>query len=373
MGSTYVEGIWGKEARDFPPDRVTGARITRISGSSIRTENIYCDSPRATADGRRFASQRYIDGFLDPRKVLLVHDLKTKFTGLLDRDIRSVPISPAWGGSVYYLRGSQFMRASLETLKTEPVLEMDPLPFCWQPMSISTDERYFLYTTLTRESSELYNLVRVDLRDKSWKFLFEKPEPSRCGGSFNPVTGHNILIAKTEWEGTRRFGIGLLTDADGRNGREVFRDVHHACWLGNTSKFAALLAFDHENIRHKPEHPDGELFIHSADGTPPRLIPCREHLFYHISSSRCGRYVVCESLESGLEFGPVPIVVVNVETGKHRVLVTDCKNSGGGDSGRQVNPYFTADLKHVIYNADPDGIVNVFAAEIPAGFLESLE
>ena len=90
------------------------------------------------------------------------------------------------------------MRASLETLKTEPVLEMNTLPFCWQPMSISIDERYFLYTTLLPKSPEQYNLVRVDLRDKSWKMFFDKPEPSRCGGSFNPVTGHNILIACSE-------------------------------------------------------------------------------------------------------------------------------------------------------------------------------
>jgi hypothetical protein len=372
MGSTYIGGTWGKEARDFPPDRVTGAQITRLSGSSVRTENIYCDSPRATADGVRFASQRYIDGFLDPAKALLCHDLKTKWTALIDRDIRSVPISPAWGGCVYYLRGQQLMRASLDTLETKPVLELAALPFCWQPMSISADERYFLYTTLLEKSPERYNLVRVDLHDKSWKMLLDQPEPSRCGGSFNPVSGHDLLIAKTIWEGNTRHGIGLLADKDGKNAREAFRNVHHACWLGNTGKFAALLAFDHENIKHKPEHPDGELYIYSADGTPPRLIPAREHLFYHISSSRCGRYVVSESLESGLEFSPVPIVIVNVETGKHRVLVSDCKCSGGGDSGRQANPYFTADSKHVIYNADPDGVVNVFAAEIPVGFLESL-
>ena len=43
--------FWAKEARDFLPDPVTGTRITRLSGSSIRTENIYCDTPRATADG----------------------------------------------------------------------------------------------------------------------------------------------------------------------------------------------------------------------------------------------------------------------------------------------------------------------------------
>lgn len=372
MSSHSQPIAWGKEARDFPPDPVTGARITRLSGSSIRTENIYCDAPRATADGRRFASQRYIDGFFDSRRVLLCHDLKTKFTALIDRDIRGAPISPAWSGCIYYLKANQLLRASLETLESKSVLEMDPLPFCWQSMSISADERYFLYTTLLQESPEQYNLVRVDLRDKTWKVLLDKPEPSRCGGAFNPITGHDLLVSTTFWEGENRFGVGLIADAEGKNAREVFRRVHHACWLGNTGKFAGLIEYDYEKIAHKPEHPDGELYIYSADGTAPRLIPCREHLFYHISASRCGRYVVCESLESGLQFGPVPIVVINVETGKHRVLVSDARNSGGGDAGRQVNPYFTADNQHVIFNADPDGVVNVFAAEIPAGFLESL-
>jgi hypothetical protein len=372
MGSTFIAGTWGKEARDFPPDRVTGARITRLSGSSVRTENIYCDAPRATADGRRFASQRYIDAFLSPAKALMCHDLKTKFTALLDREVRSVPISPAWGGSVYYLRGQRLMRASLEALTTQPVLEMGSLPLCWQPMSVSTDERFFLYTTLLQKSPEQYNLVRVDLRDKSWKLLFDKPEPSRCGGAFNPVAGHDLLISTTYWEGESRFGVGLLADENGNNAREVFRRVHHACWLGNTGQFAGLIEYDYERIAHQPEHPDGELYIYSSDGTPPRLIPVPEHLFYHISSSPCGKYVVCESLEHGLALGPVPIVVVNVVTGKHRVLVSDAKCSGGGDSGRQVNPYFMADMRHVIFNGDPDGVVNVFAAEIPAGFLESL-
>lgn len=95
MGSTFVEGKWAKEARGFPPDPLSGAWITRLSGSSVRTENIYCDAPRATADGTRFASQRYIDAFLSPGKALLCHDLKTKLTALLDRDVRSVPVSPA--------------------------------------------------------------------------------------------------------------------------------------------------------------------------------------------------------------------------------------------------------------------------------------
>jgi hypothetical protein len=53
-------------------------------------------------------------------------------------------------------------------------------------------------------------------------------------------------------------------------------------------------------------------------------------------------------------------------------LVSDCRCKPAGDVGRQAKPYFTADMRHVIYNADPDGIVNVYAATPPDGFLESL-
>ena len=130
--------------------------------------------------------------------------------------------------------------------------------------------------------------------------------------------------------------------------------------------------FNPANFKHYPQNPDGELHVYSTDGTPPRLVPVPEHVFFHISSSPCGRYVVCESLESGLAPGPVPVVVVNVETGRYRILVSDARCSHGGDAGRQVNAYFTADMRHVIFNGDPDGIVNVFAAEIPDGFLEGL-
>lgn len=193
---------WTKEARDMGTDPASGAMIVRLSGSSIRTENIYCESPRATPDGRRLATLRYIDAITTPGKWLICHDA-----------------------------------------------------------------------------------------------------------------------------------------------------VHCA---------------------HLPETPDGELMLFPTDGkTLPRRVPMREHILYHISSSRCGRYLVGEGLEGGLD-GPSPLVVVNPFTGKHRVLVQDCHCSLAGDCGRQAKPYFTATNRHVIYTADPDGIVNVFSAEVPKGFLESL-
>jgi hypothetical protein len=361
---------WVKEARDLRPDPACGARLTRLSGSSIRTEHIYCDSPRATADGKRFASMRYIDRLIGPT-ALLCHDIATKWTCLIDPNIEDVPTSPAWGGSVYYRKGTTLMRASLETCTTAPVLDMKGMPRCWQLMSVAPGETKLLYTGVVRDEPEAYNLVEVDLKTKAWRTLLDEPETNRLGGAYHPVTGAQILIAKTHWEGNIRFGVAVLADGDAKGGRIVYGRVHHAAWLGATDCFAALHEYDYENMKHLSSYPDGELFIYGPSGGKGRLIPARERVFYHISASRCGRYVVCETLETAND-GPVPIVVVNVQTGKHRVLVGDCKCTPAGDDGRQAKPFFTADSRHVIYTADPDGVVNVFAAEVPAGFLESL-
>ena len=59
-------------------------------------------------------------------------------------------------------------------------------------------------------------------------------------------------------------------------------------------------------------------------------------------------------------------------TGKYRPLLMDSKATGGAAAVGHPHAYFTADNKHVIYNANPMMIGHVWAARIPEGFLESL-
>jgi hypothetical protein len=361
---------WGKEARDLRPDPVSGAQITRLSGASIRTENIYCLAPCATPDGNRFASMRYVDGFSPVN--LMVHDLKTKFTGLLVRDIQGTPISAPWGSGVYYFKGTDLLRVDLYDGSIKPILDFSSMPKCWQLMSFSRDERYLLYTGTVQADPEAYNLIIVDLHDKSWRPLLKTPETNRLGGAFDPEDATQILVAKTHWIGENRYGIGVLCDLQGNLQSPLFKEVHHSTWVGSKRVISASAINYPGYLSGIRQNMAGDIVLHDLITKTDKTIPMGPYLPFHVSGSRCGRYMVCEGIENDLIEGASPIVILDVITGKYRPLIQDCKCSGGGDSGRQVKPYFTADNKHIIYTADPDGIVNVFAATIPPNFLETL-
>lgn len=72
--------------------------------------------------------------------------------------------------------------------------------------------------------------------------------------------------------------------------------------------------------------------------------------------------------------GAVSVYVQPLDgTGRHRTLIGECQSYGiAGCSWYDPCPYFTADNRHVIYNASPFDLNQVFAAEVPDGFLAGL-
>jgi len=232
-------------------------------------------------------------------------------------------------------------------------------------------------------------LVRIDLVEKDWKVLYEDYEISNAHPLYNPVRGKDISVMKiggfavndrqeVKELGTPRLISRFYIDDEGRNlrmlpfGRPKFPDSGHTGWIAGTDKTATVSAYVWEAncVRHLPETPDGNIFVAGPDDSAPTCFRAPEYCFNHIAISKCGRYFVAESY-SRLP-GPVPLVVGNFQTGKYRPLLTNSKASGGAAAVGHAHAYFTADSKHVIYNADPTLIGHVWAARIPAGFLESL-
>lgn len=380
---------WNKEACDLRPDPQSGAAITRLTGSMLMSNNNYLPAS-CSADGRRIAAVRFADLLLDRTMPILAVDLDTKWTALLDPDntIATLLNVPFLGVMYYVNTRQELCRVSLETFDKEVLLSMRGMPPVYDMLrGITQDQRYLFYETLVSMPGGLsLAIARIDLDARVSELIYENPGIH----SFSYQPGVNALIVgrRTLPDGTtpplgswnNRMGLSYameLYDIDGKLMRALGDAPGYFAIFPNSGKVVSTYPFDLVNHCHVAERPKGNSAIHeSLDFSHPRMIEAPGHLFHHIAGSRCERYVVMESLLPGEGmFGPMSIVVMNCETGKHRTLVSDCgvQGGGGGNCLRTPTPYITSDNCHVIYNGDPDGITNVYAARIPDGFLESLD
>jgi hypothetical protein len=243
----------------------------------------------------------------------------------------------------------------------------------------------------------VFQIVRLDLKKKIREVIFEHPEISNPHLQFNPVTGDQILVQHNQGLRLRRDGSLergapvecrlFVIDSDGRNQRAVpagppvtAGGTGHECFVGDTGRIlfsAGWEARSSSDWRQDARNPRGNLFTGVPGEKKPACFPAPEHLFNHVCAARDGIHFVADSIPNGRWFkrGVIQcaaLVVGNLDTGKYRVLVEDSGASGGGNQCTHTHPYLTADNRYVIYNADPSGVPQVFAARLPDGFLASL-
>ena len=382
--------IWMGEAMDYPADPESGATTVQLTASLYHHVNVYYDRGFSSPDGRRVAILRSHN--CDPRlppSDLLVADLYTLRLAILERDITSVVVATAaWSGWIYYLNSNhELMRVNLSTMDKEVVWTRWPFDPDFIFHTVSSDLRFMVGEM--RQRNYKTALVRIDLIEKDWKIIYEDYEISNAHPVYCPV-GHDLVVFKIGGFGvndreevmnldTPRNFTHFIIDDEGQNyralpfGKPRFPDSGHISWIGDTGRIvnASSLAYRDNEIFHTPETPDGNIFFGGPDDPEPIQFKAPEYHVNHIASSRCGRYFVAESYSTIP--GPIPLVVGCFKTRKYRPLLTNCKARGGCPAIGHAHAYFTADNKHVIYNADPNGIGHVWAARIPDGFLESLD
>jgi hypothetical protein len=382
---------WLGEAFDYPADPESGATTVRLTTSLKHHINVYCEHSFSSPNGKRIALLRSFNA--DPRLPpfdLLVGDLEKLRIAVVETDVTGYLVATAsWSGWIYYLSNrGELMRVNLETLDKEVVMTRWPFSPDFILHTVSPDLRY-LIGQLPQAS---YNtaLVRIDLVEKTWKIIFEHPEISNAHPLFNPITGEDISVMMyrgwkvNHWaeylpvEGSQPGTTHFFINKDGGNMRTLpigppygLSAGGHSNWVGNTGRLAYTVGWNVKTWELLPESPDGNVHTAAPGEKSSRVFRMPEHRCNHIATSKCGRYFVCDSYPKGIP-GPVPLVVGNFQTGKYRNLVSDSKASCGASACSHAHAYFTVDNKHVIYNADPYMVGHVYAARVPAGFLESL-
>jgi hypothetical protein len=377
------------EGADWGVDPDSGARVLRLTSMPAWSHNIYCEQPYASPDGQRVLIGRTLDPFAQSCQ-LIVADLGTLGLTLVEPDAATEAVAhTSWGEWAYYqMRDGSLRRLSLLTLERQAVLPAGSLavPPKGGIQSITPDDRWLIgYEPGDGVGLRTYAL---DLHTGQRQVVCQGPE------NLNPHAQADLgprrrclhqLIRRGETIAVPVLVYDLET---GRAEYLPFGGEHsaessgHMAWVGQTGRVACAMNWLREQKRHDPRHPEGNLLIAAPGDARPTVFPAPNHGFYHVSISRCGRYFVCDDF---MDFrsdamtpgstppGPTRIVVGNLDTGKSRVLIRDCQDYGiAGSSRFEPTPYFTADNRHVIYNGSPFGTMQVFAAQVPAGFLGSL-
>lgn len=394
---------WAQESSDRRDDPVSGARIIQLTSAAAISNNIYGEQPYTSPDGRRIVIARSRDFHFDEEGSILVHELDTlRITMVVSRmrGVRGV-FNSAWSGLVHYWTPDRrLMRLSLMTLEQEEVFAQEDPDAFLPSSSVSPDQRFVIGMTprLTGPGSPVFQIVRLDLKKGKQEVIFEHPEIFNPHLQFNPVHGRVILVQnnvglrlKKDGSIARRpdvFCKLFQIDNDGSNmkylpaGPPVTQGITgHECYIADTGKVLFSAGWNQHSDydwRHSPLHPRGNLFVARPGEKRPALFDAPQHRFNHVSASRCGRYFIADShtgtglFENG-RCKPVSLVVGNLASGKFRTLVHDTEGTSGGNQCTHTHPYLTADNRYVIYNADPGGIPQVFAARLPQGFLQSLD
>ena len=376
---------WQQEAADERPDPVTGARISRLTSAPCINNNIYCEQPYGSPDGRRIA---WVRVHTDPAAThqIYVADLDsmriTRIAGVTSGN------NASWGDEFLYEGpGGSVMSFSLSTLQHRVVLSQPPVDRV-QLGSVSPDNRYVIYTRPL--PGPTLGLEILDLQEGSVRTLLEHPEITNPHLQFNPVHGRQIMVqhnvgselnrdGSAKWESMGRGCTLFVVDvADGAvtplpvGEPYTMRGTGHEAFVADTGRVCFTVHWDWETLALDARYPTGNLFTAAPGDAAPTVFEAPEHRFNHVCVSRCGRYFLADSYGQGLP-GPVPLVVGNLETGKYRSLIQDCQASCGAAQFTHPHAYFTADTRRVIYNADPHGIPHLHMATIPDGFLASLD
>lgn len=383
---------WMSEACDLPAEPATGTYVTRLTAAVMSNINIYCEQPYTTPDGNRIAILRspYADPRMPPAEVCVI-DLKTYRLALIDRDVQSIFVATAgYSGIVHYLTSDRMLaRLNLATLERELLFRW-PLPATMCLDSATPDGRYLVGSLGEEDGSSA--IVRVDLRDGSYKKIY-RHEDSLGHLQVNPVHGRDILVQHNRGQ-TRtkrvlnqdgRFGgaTHFIIDLDGGSVRPLaIGEPHtsgtcgHSAWVADTGRIGVAVGH-HWQGPLKPgaldeRFPDGNFFTVGPADPQPLCFRAPGHRFNHVAVSRDGKYFVCDCYCRGLP-GGIELVIGNLQTGKHRVLLADCGAQGGGPACSHPHPYLTADNQRVIYNADRYGVCHVHMAHVTDAFLRSLD
>jgi len=396
-------GAWLAEAGPSHRDPICGALVRQLTTREMPATNIYCEDPYCSSVSGHLAVLRNpvpqsVGKHTEKRPQdhpfaeLWVLDPATNRSALIDANISVRATGQhAYGDFFFYFSGEghALMRLCLSTLETCPVWQEpadEPALACWG--SMSPDNRYLVSRTCL--PSGIFQVVVLDIESGTLQVIAEAPDLCNPHPRFDRMTGDWILVQWNRgWHEKRPrkqaacgdMGATLFLAArDGSARREIpiaKPDIPHGvsgheAWIKDEPEFVySLSPLD-------PPYEDGarkgNLVSYRIGDSAPRLLAHDPGTYYgHVSTSQCGRYWVCDGWKWDETVCEVPpwIAVGSTRTGKFAPLCHVGGYMAHFETGH-AHPYMAPDAASVIFTSTRSGIPQVYAAELPAGFLEAL-
>jgi sugar lactone lactonase YvrE len=380
---------WIPEAVRYGHDEESGADIEQLTSEPVTSTNIYCEQRYASADGTRIAIKR--KPFGRPAE-LWVCDLRSMRVCKAAEGIPLGANSPL--NAIYYLTSPDespcLMRLDLTNLSAREMFRFNDGTFP-KTIAISPDERFFAAGPFPVKEN-VFSLHCVDLASGHINTLCEIEDMFNPHIQFDPANGRRILVQINRGGRlnlsnggeslTGPMGATLcVVDVESRKtlplpaGRPHTPPISgHECWVGRSGRL--LFTAGHYKVSSTAfvtlgEPPETERDMPSAaiysvaPGEKAAQIVTQELLFNHIAASDDGRFFIADDHATGR------IYVGSIATGRCLHLCETYTRQGICQHSH-VHSYMTPDNQYVIFDSIVTGVAQVYAARIPAGFLNDV-
>ncbi len=372
--SMAAERVVVREAISVERDAESGAAVVQLTSQPVISTNVHMEQRFASADGRRIAIER--QPFGQPRE-LWVCDLNT--TRLSRIGAGRAMAASFTRNAVYYLTPppeTRLMRLNLADLSTREIMAIpdDAVP---RKLAVSPDERWLVAGPfLVRDN--VFRLDLIELANGKRTTLCELKDIPNPHPQFDPGGRPRLLLQVNRGSRfTPDVGFQKLGGPQGATlclvavpagevtplpvGRPDTPAISgHSTWAGRSGRVVFTTAPGvHESLLAGT----GVYRLTPGKTKPVQIVSGQP--FNHLAVSDDGRFFIVD------DYRTQTIHIGSVETGRFLKLC-DSRTRQGKPQYTHAHPYLTPDNRHVIFNSNVTGVTQVYAATVPAAFLDKL-
>lgn len=356
-------------------NRQSAIRIFQLTDGPRPADNIYGEQPYSSPGSDRIAVRFYPADGQDGE--LAVLDLESGESHTVITGKPRFPAFHGWGDHLYDQEdvGGELLlrRWDWDTLARQDIVKLPRTEGRLSYGTVSSDASHYAVSVVRPD--ETRTVLHVDLGSGDTRTLADARSVDHPGGEgrayhfkheqFSRDGMNRVLIQANVIPEVQEVHLGTLEPGSTGMTRLACdqpwtpRPTGHEAWIGTTSRIFFSTAYDTQKRTN--------LFTVEVGVAAPEVVVETEKRFGHVSVSRCGSFWIADATaEEG-----VPIYAGRLGSGSMRQVIIS-RTVHDGQQWSHTHPYLTADNRWLIFTSTRAGQPQVFGAQIPDDFWQSL-